>query len=154
MKVLMTGHKGYIGSVMAPMFRSAGHTVVGLDNYLFEGCTFGDCPPEIPARRLDLRDVRRSDLNGFDAVVHLAALSNDPLGNVNPELTYDINHRASVRLAELAKEAGVPRFLFASSCSLYGVAGDAPVTEDAALPPPAGHRERQVHLRQDQVRAA
>ena len=135
MKVLMTGHMGYIGSVMAPLFRSAGHMVVGLDNYLFEGCTFGESPPEIPAKRLDLRDVQRDDLVGFDAVVHLAALSNDPLGNFNPECTYDINHRASVRLAELAKEAGVPRFLYASSCSLYGVAGDTPVTEEAAFNP-------------------
>src|SRR5947209_9372410 len=105
MNVLMTGHKGYIGSVMAPMFRGAGHKVVGLDNYLFEGCTFGECPPEIPARRLDLRDVQRHDLENFDAIVHLAALSNDPLGNVDPECTYDINHRASVRLAVLAREA-------------------------------------------------
>src|SRR4029077_12277054 len=122
MRVLMTGHMGYIGSVMAPFFRAAGHDVVGLDNYLFEGCTFGECPPEIPAKRGDLRDVRRSDLEGFDAVVHLAAISNDPVGNVNPECTYAINHRTSVRLAVLAKEAGVPRFLYASSCSLYGVA--------------------------------
>src|SRR5205823_5907377 len=131
MKVLMTGHKGYIGSVMAPMFRLAGHKVMGLDNYLFEGCTFGECPPEIPARRVDLRDVQRADVEGFDAVVHLAALSNDPLGNFNPQCTYDINHVASVRLARLAKKAGVPRFLYASSCSLYGVASDAPVAEEA-----------------------
>jgi nucleoside-diphosphate-sugar epimerase len=151
MNVLMTGHKGYIGSVMAPLFRAAGHTVVGLDNYLFEGCTFGECPPEIPSRRLDLRNVRRADLEGFDAVVHLAALSNDPLGNFNPECTFDINHRASVRLAELAKEAGVPRFLYASSCSLYGVAGDTPVTEDAAFNPVTAYGESKVRVERDMV---
>lgn len=151
MKVLMTGHKGYIGSVMTPMFRSAGHSVIGLDSYLFEGCTFGACPEDIPGRRLDLRDVRRSDLEGFDAIVHLAALSNDPLGNFNPECTYDINHQASVRLAELAKEAGVPRFLYASSCSLYGVAGDAPVTEEADFNPVTPYGESKVRVEKDLV---
>jgi nucleoside-diphosphate-sugar epimerase len=154
MKVLMTGHVGYIGSVMAPLFRSAGHTVVGLDNYLFEGCTFGEPPPEIPAKRLDLRHVRQSDLVGFDAIVHLAALSNDPLGNFNPECTYDINHRASVRLAELAKEAGVPRFLYASSCSLYGVAGDMPVTEEADFNPVTPYGESKVRAEKDLVSLA
>src|SRR5262245_45801851 len=154
MRVLMTGHKGYIGSVMAPFFRAAGHDVVGLDNYLFEGCTFGECPPEIPAKRVDLRDVRRSDLEGFDAVVHLAAISNDPLGNVNPECTFDINHRASVRLATLAKEAGVPRFLYASSCSLYGVAGDTPVTEDAKFNPVTPYGESKIRAEQDLVKLA
>ena len=154
MHLLMTGHKGYIGSVMAPMFRRAGHTVVGLDNYLFEGCNFGECPPDIPARRLDLRDVIRADLEGFDAVVHLAALSNDPLGNFNPECTYEINHRASVRLAELAKEAGIPRFLYASSCSLYGVAGDKPVTEEAAFNPVTPYGESKVRVEKDLVHLA
>jgi nucleoside-diphosphate-sugar epimerase len=154
MKVLMTGHKGYIGSVMAPMFRKAGHQVVGLDNYLYEGCTLGECPPEIPAQRVDLRDVQRADLEGFDAIVHLAALSNDPLGNFNPECTFDINHHASVRLAQLAKEAGVPRFLYASSCSLYGVAGDAPVTEEAAFNPVTPYGESKVRVEKDLVQLA
>jgi nucleoside-diphosphate-sugar epimerase len=113
---------------MATLFESAGHRVVGLDMNLSEGCTFGDCPAEIPAERADLRDVQGIALEGFDALVHLAALSNDPPGNLNPELTFDINHHASARLAQLAKEAGVPRFLHASSCSLYGVAGDETVT--------------------------
>ena len=124
MNVLMTCHKSYIGSVMATLFKSAEHRVVGLDTNLFDGCTFGDCPAEISAKRVDLRGVQGIDLEGFDALVHLAALSNDPLGNFNPKCTFDINHHASVRLAQLAKEAGVPRFLYASSCSLYGVAGD------------------------------
>ena len=135
MRVLITGHNGYIGSVLWPMVRAAGHDVVGLDNFLFEGGTFGaDCsPPE--ALRMDLRDVQLGDLRGFDAVMHLAALSNDPVGDVNPQCTFDINHIGSVRLARLAKEAGVERLIFASSCSLYGVAGDEMLTEDAQFNP-------------------
>jgi nucleoside-diphosphate-sugar epimerase len=152
--VLMTGHKGYIGSVMATLFKSAGHRVVGLDTNLFDGCTFGDCPADIPAKRVDLRDVQGIDLEGFDALVHLAALSNDPLGNFNPECTFDINHRASVRLAELAKEAGVPRFLYSSSCSLYGVAGDEPVNEEAAFNPVTPYGESKVRVERDLVQFA
>src|SRR5207245_6976437 len=125
--------------------------VVCLDHDLFLEFTFGQSPPEIPARRIDLRDVRRTDLEGFDAVVHLAARSNDPLGNFNPETTFDINHRASVRLAELAKEAGVPRFLYASSCSLYGVAGDQSVTEEAAFNPVSPYGESKVRVERDLV---
>jgi nucleoside-diphosphate-sugar epimerase len=149
MKVLVTGHNGYIGSVLAPMVRAAGHDVVGLDSYLFEACTFGDDAPAMPARRLDLRDVTVEDLEGFDAVIHLAALSNDPLGNVNPQCTYDINHLASVRLARLAKQAGVERFLFASSCSLYGVAGDTLLTEEAAFNPITAYGESKVRVERD-----
>src|SRR6478672_11201723 len=102
MRVLITGHNGYIGSVLAPMVQAAGHEVVGLDTFLFEGGTFGDeCLP-VEALRMDLRDVQVRDLEGFDAVVHLAALSNDPVGDVNPQITFDINHKASVRLARVA----------------------------------------------------
>ncbi|MFL6304185.1 MAG: NAD-dependent epimerase/dehydratase family protein [Candidatus Sulfotelmatobacter sp.] len=135
MKVLITGHNGYIGSVLAPLVRAAGHDVVGLDTFLFEGGTFGPDGSAGDSIRMDLRDVEVDDLRGFDAVMHLAALSNDPLGDVNPQVTYDINHLGSVRLARLAKEAGVRRFIFASSCSLYGVAGDEMLTEKAAFNP-------------------
>lgn len=135
MRVLITGHNGYIGSVLGPMIRAAGHEVVGLDTFLFEGGTFGRDTSAPESLRMDLRDVHVSHLRGFDAVMHLAALSNDPVGDVNPECTYDINHIGSVRLARLAKEAGVERLIFASSCSLYGVAGDEMLTEEASFNP-------------------
>lgn len=135
MNVLVTGHNGYIGSVLVPLLRAAGHRVVGLDSYLFAECTFGHGVPDIPAWRLDIRDVRPEHLAGFDAVIHLAGLSNDPLGDLDPELTDAINHQASVRLARLAREAGVARFLFSSSCSIYGAAGDDIVTEEAPFNP-------------------
>jgi len=148
-KVLVTGHNGYIGAVLTPMLQRAGHDVTGLDTYYFEACTFGPATRDVPALRTDLRDVRPSALRGFDAVVHLGALSNDPLSNLNPALTFDINHAASVRLAQAAKEAGVPRWVFASSCSLYGVAGDALLTEDAAFHPITPYGESKVRVEQD-----
>lgn len=135
MRILLTGHSGYIGTVMRQVLRDAGHTVVGLDVGFFEDCTIGPDTPDGPSLHLDFRDAQRADLSGYDAVVHLAALCNDALGNMNPELTYEINHHASVRLAELAKAAGVPKFLFASSCSLYGVGGDGLLAEDAKFNP-------------------
>ncbi len=149
MRVLLTGHNGYIGSVMAPMLQAAGHEVVGLDNYLFEGCTLGDEVPDIPALRMDLRDVEAPDLKGFDAVIHLAALSNDLLGSLGPDCTYDINHQASVRLARLAKEVGVARYVYASSCSLYGVAGDELLKEDAAFNPITPYGISKVRVEED-----
>ena len=135
MRVLLTGHKGYIGSVAGPMLRSAGHEVVGLDTDLYRQSNFGDGPETIPEILKDLRNVTPDDLAGFNAVVHMAALSNDPLGNLDPRLTYDINHRASVDLARLAKNAGVERFVFASSCSTYGAAGDDFLNETSDLNP-------------------
>lgn len=136
MRVLVTGHDGYIGRIVSPLLRAGGHEVVGLDAGLFTGCALGPDAHDVPGLRLDLRDVRPDDLAGFDAVVHLAAISNDPLGDLNAECTLDINHRASVRLAELARAAGVERFLFASSCSLYGASDPAtPVTETAPFSP-------------------
>src|ERR1017187_400152 len=125
MKIMLTGHKGYIGSVAGPILQAAGHEVVGLDSDLFAGCDFGAPPQEIPEIRKDMRDLTKADLVGFDGLLHFAALSNDPLGNIDPSLTYGINHLASVRLAELAKSAGVKRFVFFSFCSTYGSAGDA-----------------------------
>jgi nucleoside-diphosphate-sugar epimerase len=154
MRVLMTGHNGYIGSVMSRVFREAGHHVMGLDSFLFEGCTFGHEDAELPAIRVDLRDVNPEQLRGFDAVVHLAALCNDPLGNLNTRITEEINHRAAVRLAGLAKDAGIPRFLFASSCSLYGVAGDEMLTESAPFNPITPYGATKVRVEQDVSRLA
>jgi len=154
MRVLITGHNGYIGSVLAPMVRAAGHDIVGLDSFLVEGGTFGPDRTHIDALRMDLRDVQVDDLRGFDAVMHLAALSNDPLGDVNPQITYDINHLGSVRLARLAKEAGVNRLIFASSCSLYGVAGDEMLTEEAAFNPITAYGVSKVLFERDVAKLA
>ena len=149
MRVLITGHKGYIGTILAPMLMAGGHDVVGLDSDLYRRCTFGEGIPQIPEIIKDIRDVDAPDLEGFDAVVHLAALSNDPLGNLNPELTYDINYRASVQLAKLAKQVGVPRFLFSSSCSTYGAAGDQMLTEEADFNPVTPYGESKILVERD-----
>jgi len=142
MRVLVTGHHGYIGVLLVPMLQNAGHDVVGLDTDLFVDSLFKGPLPKVRSIVKDLRDVERHDLEGFDAICHLAALSNDPLGNINPQLTYEINHHGSVNLAKLAKAAGVKRFLFSSSCSTYGAASqDVLLTEEAEFNPvtPYGH---------------
>lgn len=135
MKVLVTGCSGYIGSVLVPMLQKEGHEVIGLDSDIYRRCTFSGVLPEFTVMRKDVRDVIQDELEGFDAIIHLAGLSNDPLGDYRPELTEEINEKASVTLAELAKAAGVERFLFASSCSNYGAAGADFLTEEAKFNP-------------------
>jgi len=144
MRIFVTGHRGYIGTVLTPMLLEAGHELVGLDSDLYRGCTFGEPPVGIPSLVKDVRDVNPRELHGFEAVLHLAALSNDPLGDLDPELTMEINYRASVRLAALAKKAGVRRFVFSSTCSVYGASGEEMADEQSPLCPVTAYAESKV----------
>lgn len=143
-RVLVTGHHGYIGSVLVRLLTEAGYQVVGLDNDLFVNNRFVGQVTHVAGLRRDLRDIAAADLEGFEAVLHLAALSNDPLGSLNPELTYKINNEASMQLARLAKKAGVGRFLFSSSCSMYGAAGPGMLDENAPFNPVTPYAESKV----------
>lgn len=147
MRVLVTGHNGYIGQVLCPMLQAAGHEVVGLDTYFYEGCQF-QAAPEVRSIRRDIREVTPEDLEGVDAVAFLAALSNDALGDLDAGLTEDINDSGTVRFAKMAKEAGVQRFIFSSSCSLYGAGADMILTEESAMNPvtPYGKAKIDVEL--------
>jgi nucleoside-diphosphate-sugar epimerase len=149
MRVLVTGNHGYIGAILTRMLTDSGHAVVGLDNDLYLSCMYGSWENTLPTIRKDIRDVEAQDLKGFEAIIHLAGLSNDPLGDLNPQLTYEINYQASARLARLAKQAGVFRFLFSSSCSNYGAAGDDFLTEESAFNPVTPYGKSKVMVEED-----
>ncbi len=149
MKILVTGSEGYIGSVLMPKLYSKGYEIVGYDiGFYKKGLLTENYIDNYKLIRKDIRDIQLDDLKGFDAVIHLAALSNDPLGHINEDLTYEINHKASVRIAKLAKKAGVKRFVFASSCSLYG-ASDKILTEKDLANPQTAYGKSKILAEED-----
>jgi nucleoside-diphosphate-sugar epimerase len=136
MRVMVTGHRGYIGTVLVDRIKQAGHAVVGVDTELYEDCTFGSKKEVgIATINKDIRELSPADLEGIEAIAHLAGICNDPLGDLLPETTYDINHAATIRLAKIAKSSGVRRFVFSSSCSVYGAAGQEWIDEHSAPNP-------------------
>ena len=149
LRVLVTGHLGYVGTVLTPSLTRAGHDLVGADIDLYRSCSTGQLPPSLPCPVADFRDLYASDLEGLDAVIHLAGLSNDPLGDLNPELTYAINHRAAVELAQRSKASGVRRFLAASSCSVYGSGGDEWLTESSEVRPLTAYAQAKWQMERD-----
>ncbi|GAB7007652.1 NAD(P)-dependent oxidoreductase [Nocardioides sp. AN3] len=144
MRVLVAGDRGYIGAVLVPMLMAAGHEVEGLDAGWYDGCDFGPQPAGYESRTGDIRDQAPADLEGFDAIVNLAAISNDPVGHLNPEATYSVNAHGAAHLARVARDAGVPRYVFSSSCSLYGAAGDGAVTEESPFNPVTPYGQSKV----------